>query len=268
MKGFMRLGIVGFGAVGRHLDSLFNTSDFEVVIYDKYLEEYSGAEIQARINTCQFAFVAVPTPCDREGRLDLRFLLDALRWLTVPVCLKSTVLPGTTERLSEEFGVEITFCPEYYGETSFHKTRLSSAPDLIVLGGNSASAQRIMDAYKRVVGPNARYFKTDSRIAELAKYMENCFFATKLAFLADFHELSAHYNVDFDAVREIWVSDDRIGLSHSIIVDQPGFGGKCLPKDLTALLEDTSECRTPVLRAVRDLNEDLRGITYRDEIFP
>ena len=176
------------------------------------------------------------------------------------MCIKSTVVPGTVNRLASITGKRIVFSPEYVGETPFHKSKQTQEPDLVAVGGDLDTCELVLDAYRSVLGPQPQYFVTDSVTAELSKYMENCFFATKVAFVAEFYLLAKHFGANFTQMREIWVADTRVGRSHSTVVSKPGFGGRCLPKDLSAIIyQARQQGETPtLLEAVQILNNSLQ----------
>ena len=59
----------------------------------------------------------------------------------------------------------------------------------------------------------------------------------KVAFCNEFYDVADHIGVDYNELRELWLLDPRIGRSHTWVhPNDRGFGGKCLPKDLEALL--------------------------------
>lgn len=255
----MKIGIVGYGKVGRHLDQLFMGAGLETCVYDKYLPGFSSDHHKDAVQECDAAFIAVPTPSGTDGQVVLDHVEDAVSWLLPPICIKSTIVPGTTDRLCAMTGKRIVFSPEYVGETPFHRYRRSLDYDVVAVGGAPDTVSLFGDIYKRALGPVPRYIFTTAINAELAKYMENCFFATKVAFVAQFYLLAQGFGADFDQVREIWVSDQRVGLSHSIVVDRPGFGGRCLPKDLSAIIEAGKRIAdVGLLEAVLNFNRALR----------
>jgi nucleotide sugar dehydrogenase len=172
------------------------------------------------------------------------------------MCIKSTIPPGTVKRLVASSGKQIAFSPEYVGETPYHRSHESLIPDLIAVGGEEKICELVVTAYRAVLGPEPRYFVTDSVTAELAKYMENCFFATKVSFVAEFYLLAATLGANFTMMREIWTADTRVGRSHSTVVGDLGFGGRCLPKDLAAIIHEAREngIRATLLEAVQDFN--------------
>jgi UDP-glucose 6-dehydrogenase len=90
-----------------------------------------------------------------------------------------------------------------------------------------------------VVGPTKTYRQTTSTEAEMAKYMENIFYAMKITFCYEMNEICRAINVDYNEVRELWLLDPRINPMHTAVFkdnDYP-FSGKCLPKDTAALVE-------------------------------
>jgi UDP-glucose 6-dehydrogenase len=66
--------------------------------------------------------------------------------------------------------------------------------------------------------------------------MENAFLATKVAFVNQFYDLAHAANVDYAELRELFLLDARVGPSHTEVFAERGFGGKCLPKDLKAIV--------------------------------
>ena len=81
--------------------------------------------------------------------------------------------------------------------------------------------------------------ETNCETAELIKYMNNCFFATKVSFLNEMYQIAKKCGVDWDLAVEGFVLDNRIGHSH-LNVPGPdgkfGFGGSCFPKDIQAMI--------------------------------
>ena len=97
----------------------------------------------------------------------------------------------------------------------------------------------------------------DSRTAELAKYMENCFLATKVIFCNEFYDLAQKMNISYTELRETWLMDERMGRSHTFVFPEDrGYDGKCLPKDVDALISQAEELDVDmqVLNAVKQKN--------------
>ena len=104
-------------------------------------------------------------------------------------------------------------------------------------------------------------------------YMENSFYAVKVIFCNEFHDIAAALGVDYNELREVWLADPRISRDHTFVFpDNQGFSGKCLPKDVTAIIESSRRHgHTPrLLEAVMEINERYRAndgtyIPYRRE---
>ena len=265
-----RIAVIGHGVVGRHLVRTFRASCADVVVYDRDSKRCPRHVTRDDVNRCDLVFVAVPTPSLPAGQCDLSAVEDVVGWLSPPICLKSTVIPGTTDRLIQQTGKQIVFSPEYIGETPFHKYRASESPDLVVVGGTRRTRDLFLDLFRARFGPEPHYFGTEAITAELAKYMENCFLATKVAYVAQFYLLARRLGVDFTQLREIWVADTRIGRSHSSITGSLGFDGRCLPKDLSALIAFAIDKGIPhgLLESVLTFNERLQFDQLQSELPP
>jgi UDPglucose 6-dehydrogenase len=247
------VGIVGFGEVGRSVQKLFPAA----VCYDEPLA--IGAREQ--VNACTYAFVAVPTPSLPGGACDTSIVEEVAGWLEADVIiLLSTVAPGTTERLVEATGKRIVFQPMYGpGETPGHPYGDLMAVRWLILGGARAVTSRVADLYKTVYNAETAIWQTDARTAELAKYMENAFLALKVTFCNEFYDIAEGFGVDYNELRELWLQDPRMGRSHTFVFpDDRGYGGKCLPKDVDAIIQ-ASQARGYVPRLLQAMAETNAG---------
>jgi UDPglucose 6-dehydrogenase len=154
------------------------------------------------------------------------------------------------------------FQPEYLGETQAHPYSDARQREFIVLGGTRHDIAEVAEAYSHVYHASVRFYLTDSRTAELAKYMENCYFATKVVFCNEFMHIARRLGVEYQELREIWLADSRISRDHTFVyADVPGFAGKCLPKDLSGIISCAQNAGyAPIfLKAVRATNEAWRS---------
>jgi UDP-glucose 6-dehydrogenase len=111
--------------------------------------------------------------------------------------------------------------------------------------------------------PHVEFVETDVRTAELAKYMENCFLAAKVAFVNQFYDLAERAGVDYDRLRELFTRDPRVGPSHTQVTAERGFGGKCLPKDMRSLIAWAGgPPGAPLLQNVADYNDAVKARTH------
>lgn len=256
----MRVGIVGFGYVGQGMYRLFSPVH-DVRYHDTNGVSNCGGE--DGINECEIVFVCVPTPMCPDGSCDTTIVESVVKWCKAPVIVvKSTVAPGTCDTLSQHYRKNVHFSPEYMGEGKqfvapwkYPNPRDARSHDFVIVGGDSADM--VLDLYATVLANDARYIATTNIAAELAKYMENAYLAVKVAFCYEYAQVCAAYGSDYKTVRELWLNDPRMGRSHTMVLpDQKGFNGKCLPKDISAIVEDaTLNGFDPLmLRAVRDIN--------------
>ncbi len=256
----MKLGIIGYGVVGRALAQVlrYDPGNSDLVIYDKFIKGMNSSKRRAALQQCDLVFVAVPTPEGPDGSCDLSAVEEVVSWLTPVMCVKSTVPPGTVDRLVEETGKTICFSPEYVGETVWHPLKGIESHGFIIVGGERSACELVVQAYQQFLGPLPRYYITNARTAELCKYMENAFLATKVAFINQFYDLAKGFGVDYNELREIWLADERIGRSHTIVTAERGYRGRCLPKDMASIIHAAREFGgAPLLEAVDRFNDEV-----------
>ena len=117
--------------------------------------------------------------------------------------------------------------------------------------------------FQRVLGPGKSYWTTDATTAELVKYMENCWLAMQVIFAHEFSEIASGVGADYNAVRELWALDPRVSASHTLVfADAVGVSGRCLPKDLDAIITVAEACSAEpiLLRAIRESNARFRDV--------
>jgi len=184
-------------------------------------------------------FICVPTPMFEDGSQDLSYVESAFEKATSnPVyILKSTVLPGTTEGLSKKYSnFKIIFSPEFLTERTAKLDMLTQSR--IILGGELSLTEKAKTLF------NQRFkikniIQIDSKTAELTKYMNNTFFATKVSIMNEFKLLCDKIGANWEDALRGFVSDGRIGDSHLNVPGHDGnlgYGGTCFPKDVNALL--------------------------------
>jgi UDPglucose 6-dehydrogenase len=252
-----KVGVVGGGVVGSATRTLCGP---ETVIYDPNHEQY--ADNRDRINDCDVVFVAVPTPMGESGVCDTSIVEEVVSWVEAPlIVIRSTVAPGTTDRLRETYRKRIVFQPEYLGETPAHVFGDMAERGFIVLGGPREDVSAAADFYKYYYNAYVRFYFCDAVTAEVAKYMENAFYAMKVTFVNEFYDIAQVHGVDFNELREIWLADPRISRDHTFVYPEDrGFSGKCLPKDCNAILQSSWQRGyvPQFLKACLEINEAFR----------
>lgn len=243
------VGIVGYGHVGEAMDRFFSHR-YETVIIDpkKAKNRSQWNEAKRRVNECEVGVICVPTPAREDGSCDVDLVEQTVGWLETPyILIKSTVPVGTTDRLVKESGKRIVFSPEFLGEStywtphSFHQEIIESP--FFIFGGEKQATRRMVDLYLPIAGPVKFYRQTSARSAELAKYTENAFFSTKLAFCYEMAAICDALDIDYYELRDLWLLDPRVNPMHTAVFqdNQEPFSGKCLPKDIRALVSFASE---------------------------
>lgn len=232
-----RVGVVGAGVVGTAMQQLCGS---ETVLFDT---KPGAPQDKAAINACDVVFICVPTPMKADGSCDTSIVEDAVAWVKAPLqILRSTVSPGTTDRLRTKYGRRLVFQPEYLGETVAHMFGNMAERNFIVLGGATEDISAAADFYKHYYNAMTQYYFCDAVTAEVAKYMENAYYAVKVTFVNEFAEIAKIHGVDFNLLREIWLADPRISRDHTFVYPHArGFSGKCLPKDCNAIVNSSRE---------------------------
>ena len=235
MKKF-KVGVIGNGFVGEAISFAFSSVS-DMYIYDtnplKSLDDLES------VHSCDFVFICVPTPMFQDGSQDLSYVENTFEKATSkPVyILKSTVLPGTTQSLFEKYSnIKIIFSPEFLTERTAKLDMLTQSR--IILGGDSILTEKVKILF------NQRFkikniIQTDSKTAELTKYMNNVFFASKVSIMNEFKLLCDKIGANWEDALKGFVSDGRIGDSHLNVPGHDGklgYGGTCFPKDVNALL--------------------------------
>lgn len=256
-----KICIVGYGYVGRSQAALLAGREHSVEAYDPpfvddWNERYrtfgatsagaTGCRVWSSdtvVEQCDLAIVCVPSPAREDGSCDTSIVEAAVSHVIEKnqcgclILIRSTVPPGTTSRLSFTHGhgasLEPTdrlhFSPEFVVERTGDEAR-----DRMIVGGPRAA--EVLSYFDRALPAEARRVVCSATEAEMVKYMTNAFLAVKVAFATEMSDIGRALGLDYAQLRELWLLDDRVGRSHTMVYgDRRGFGGKCLPKDVLAL---------------------------------
>lgn len=200
-----------------------------------YPQTVSLEEINAG---CDVAFVCVPTPLLPTGKLDGSVVESVVSGLTVPlVVMRSTVQPGTCDRLERDYGANVVMQPEYLGETVAHPLLDETQRRFLVLGGRPEPRRRLIELYQAVYNANTQIVQLTALEAEVVKLSENRAIAWKVAQCHELYEACEAAGVDYYTIREaVYGTDPRFDLWFSFAY--PGNLGfessKCLAKDVPA----------------------------------
>jgi len=248
MKIKEKIGVIGSGFVGSSVKFGFSAQtncDAEVLVYDKK-EELSTHSLVEIIDHCDIVFISVPTPSNPDGSVNTDIINNLFEEILEidghdkPIfLLRSTVVPGTCSSFAEKFPtLKLVFNPEFLTERSAKLDFINQSR--YILGSNHKEyIEPVANLYKQRFGSTISIVRTNYETAELIKYMNNCFFATKVSFLNEMYMIAEKSGADWDMAVEGFVRDGRIGHSH-LAVPGPdgklGFGGSCFPKDMRAII--------------------------------
>ena len=258
----MKIGIIGQGYVGTALKEGFQDF-YQVETYDKYdLGKSTHSKISDIVELSDVIFVCVPPPMSQDGSCYTGIVEEVIREINENangqiVVIKSTVPPGTTDRINQEYTHStVIFNPEFLTEANFIQDFKNQSR--IILGGDRKGTNIVRQIYSRIF-PNATIVKTGAKHAEMVKYFTNCFLATKVSFANEMYNICNQLDLDYDKIVEYATYDERLGKSHWAVPGPDGdfgYGGHCLPKDLSAIVSEFDTYG--LLEAVEQVNDQVR----------
>lgn len=241
-------------------------------------------DLGAAVAATDVTLIAVGTPA-REGRIDTTYVEQAAREIGSAirhktsfhcVVVKSTVVPGTTNGIvrraveqasgkSVGAGLGLGMNPEFLTEGQAVADFMR--PDRIVLGAADDETRRsLRELYAGFA--NVPIVETNNSTAEMIKYASNALLATMISFTNELARLSSRLgDVDaMDVMRGVHLSayltsrqdghPPVLAPIASFLQPGCGFGGSCLPKDVTALIAHGTDhgVDMPLQRAVLAIN--------------
>ncbi len=253
----LKIGICGVGMVGGALQRYLEKEGIIPALYDKGKNLGSIEEV----NQADVIFICVPTPFNKEKGFDLSFVEEACSGIKGEkiVVIKSTVLPGTTEKFQKIYPQhKFLFNPEFLVEEKADETMQN--PDRQIIG----FTDRSFDVTEKILAilPRAPFEKIiRATEAEMVKYFGNTFLSTKVIFANQMYSLCQKLGLDYKIVSECASADKRIGPSHLDVYHGGyfGYGGKCLPKDIRALIQlaDSKNIELKLHKVVEEINNQL-----------
>jgi len=275
----MRITIIGTGYVGLVAGTCFADTGNEVIcvdvdktkvdalnkgevpIYEPGLKDMVARNMKEdrlfftmdskyAVEKSELIFIAVDTPADEDGSVDLKHVLAVARDIGKymngfkVVVDKSTVPVGTAEKVTAEIkkhtdhNFAVVSNPEFLKEGAAIDDFLR--PDRIVIGTSNEEAAEIMkNLYRPFVRSGKPILIMDERSAELTKYAANSLLATKISFINEIANLCDVLQADIEMVRKGIGTDSRIGPR--FIYPGTGYGGSCFPKDVKALIRTAAD---------------------------
>jgi nucleotide sugar dehydrogenase len=268
-----KIGIVGGGFVGGAMYANFK-GIFDVHVWDLNEEKRTIATFESFVEWSDIIFVCVPTPMNEDGSCNTSIVESVVQQIgsldrRKYVVIKSTVTPGTTQRLAQDNGMVIAFNPEFLTEANHINDFRNQS--LIIVGADDSGIGTVLSQiyyeFNHHVDTRSHIVQRTTKEAEMFKYLANCFLATKVIFANEFKKLCERSDVDYDNIAEIARLDDRLGHTHWKVPGpdgRMGFGGSCFPKDTSALLSYADQLGVSLwlLTEATYINEEVRGETF------
>jgi UDPglucose 6-dehydrogenase len=230
----MRIGIIGIGVVGSAIKYGFEKLGHDIFVHDLRLKTKLEDVLESEV-----CFLCLPTPSSEDGTCDTSVVEDVVSRLrkmnySGVVAIKSTVSPGTTQRLIEKhkWG-SICFVPEFLRERCASIDFIENH-DVCIIGTQEEWI------YNKIMTAHGKYPKSFRRLtpteAELSKYFNNIYNATLITFANSFFEVCEKVGANYTNVKNAITTREHI---QDIYLDCNknfrGFGGMCLPKDTKAI---------------------------------
>ena len=244
------VGIIGCGFVGGALKTWLeeNNPDVKIVVSDPpkgMNDDISGADVY---------FLQIHVPTEDDGSQDLTLMTKLIADLPdKPVFVRTTILPGTSERLSRETGHRVYFMPEFLTERT-HIEDFRRQP--MVFTGEEELLNKIFKGKYHVMMTPLE--------AEITKYAHNVFGALKVTYFNCVADYCRRLGADYQRVQRGCLLSGYINDMHTFVPGPDGkygYGGKCFPKDvnaLAALVKDLPLGR--LIAPMHQLNVEFRGI--------
>lgn len=260
----IKTAIIGYGWVGKAMHQLFPAS----LVHDPALPRRSFTVIndnplsasKSEINTCDIAFIGVPTPNTDHKALDTSIVEEVIAWCECPlIVVRSTVNPGDCDKWTEKYKRNIVMQPEYLGETPAHPLLDETKRKFLVIGGEPENRRKLIELYTTVYNANITIRQVTNKEAEIIKMTENRAIFFKVSQCQELYDVCEAAGVDYYTIRDAVYSDDpRFNLWFTFVYpDKRGANSKCIPKDVYAWAAwaESVGCKPELTRALLERNE-------------
>ena len=228
----MEIGVIGIGVVGSAVKFGFERLGHDV----SYHDTIKNTSIKDVLHT-QVCYICVPTPANEDGSCDTSIVESVLDELVEHqyagiACIKSTVIPGTTERLQKKFRA-LAFVPEFLRER-YAISDFIQDHEVCIIGTDNDD---FFDVIKQSHGDYPKEFvQCTPTEAEFAKYFHNVHNAMEITFANSFYEVCNKMGVDYTKMKNTLKNRSNLNMTYlDCNKNFRGFGGVCLPKDTKAM---------------------------------
>ncbi len=275
----MKIGCIGQGFVGKNTADNFEMRGYDVIRYALEPEYKNNAEL---LRDCEIVFVAVPTPTTPNGfdSSVVKSVIELTAKGTV-VVIKSTILPGTTRRIQDEYSDKIVlFSPEFLSEKTAEYDVTNPIVNVIGCVSETEECRQAANRVMSILPKSEHNFIVSAEAAELFKYAHNLngYFRVILANLL--YEVGDKMSVDWTEIKPMMDSDIMMSPFYNDPIHKGGrgAGGNCFIKDMAAfrqlygavVAEDTDgfalltamEKKNLALLHATEKNQDLVKVVY------
>ena len=229
-----KIAIYGYGTLGKTYQYFLHFTEI-VKIQDP------GFSLRIdNISEFQGTIITVPAPTTDSGCVDISNVLNCLEQIpkTIPILIKSTISIDNWNEIKSLYPSHlITYSPEFLTESVPIGTLVNATRVVLSDTGFYNFWENIYrNAYRHFSDTPTHIYVMTAEEAITVKQFANAFLATKLSFFHEMKDYTDKHGFDFKIIKDAICNDSRIGHSHSMVLNESGWGGKCLPKDTKALL--------------------------------
>jgi UDPglucose 6-dehydrogenase len=231
----MNIGIVGLGVVGKAVRAGLEKIGNRIFVHDLKMD----TSVRDIIPT-EIIFICVPTPQGDDGSCDTSNVQSVLKDLSDInykgiVAIKSTVEVGFTNSMIDKFkNLTICFVPEFLRERCAEADFVENH-QLLAIGTNDPFVfNRVSESHGSLPKNFVQLTTTE---AEILKYYNNVFAATKIIFANLMNDICEKTDADYTKVKQAFIKTGRAKDSYlDVNANLKGYGGMCLPKDVKAMI--------------------------------
>ena len=221
----MKIAIAGYGFVGRAYAAILQNYYETEIVDPKHYDRKVSQDVDGVI-------ICVPTPEGNNGSCNMRHVSEVMRDCPdVPILIKSTISLEGWDHLTSFYEKRMSYSPEFLrADTALEDLRQQES---IMIGG--AETDFWTKIFKQVFPSCPHIIEAEPKELILIKYFRNAFLATKVSFFNQIYDLCKASGINYEHVRKGIALDKRIGVSHTKVTKERGFGGHCFPKDIKAI---------------------------------
>lgn len=271
----MKIGFIGQGWIGKTYADYYEGMNFNIV---RYSNELSYLKNKESIKSCDFVFISVPTPTTPQG-FDYSIVEEVLSLVGdgKTAVIKSTIIPGTTEKLQEIFpDIFLIHSPEFLSEKTSKYDVENPDCNVIGISKNNELFQEKAQSLISIL-PKVPSIICSSREAEFIKYTHNIHGFIEIVYFNMLYDLAEKLQIDWKIVKE-FVDKDRymigryanpVHASGHTDKEGRGAGGHCFIKDFSAFRElygktIADEKWMKILNSLEEKNIDLLVSSHKD----